>query len=81
MRLSTSQVASKYEAFMVYGPLTKDGYGCCYSPRDQDMFFGISSFKSCSETDSERFKKTLEECLQHMFELLSRAGEPIKSKL
>lgn len=82
MRLSTSQVASVYDAFMCYGPLTNDGYGCCYSPRSNDMWFGLSSFKSNPDTSSEAFRKSLQECLIHMQEVLINAGEtPVKSKL
>ena len=81
MRLSTSQVASRYEAFMCYGPLTNDGYGCCYSPRNDDMWFGLSSVRSCPETSSVKFRKSLEEALRDMYHLLVKYGEPPKSKL
>lgn len=81
MRLSTSNVSSKYDAFMCYGPLTHDGYGCCYSLKNDDFWFGVSSWRDCPETDSERFKKCLDECLTHMYELLLKAGEAPKSKL
>lgn len=81
-RLSTSQVASAYEAFMCYGPLTMDGYGCCYSPRNNDIYFGLSSMRSNSDTCTLKFRKSLEESLQLMKELLMKVGEqPIKSKL
>lgn len=81
-RLSTSQVASVYDAFMCYGPLTNDGYGCCYSPRNNDIYFGLSSMKSNDETSTDRFKKSLQESLQLMYQLLVKVGEqPIKSKL
>lgn len=74
MRLSTSQVASRYDAFMCYGPLTPDGYGCCYSPKDDDMWFGVSSFKSCPETDSKTFRNHLKAALDEMFEVLCKAS-------
>lgn len=81
-RLSTSQVASVYDAFMCYGPLTNDGYGCCYSPRNNDIYFGLSSMRSNDETSTARFRKSLEESLQLMYQLLVKVGEqPIKSKL
>lgn len=81
-RLSTSQVASIYSAFMCYGPLTMDGYGCCYSPRNNDIIFGLSSMRSNSETCTQRFRKSLEEALQAMFDVCVKVGEqPIKSKL
>ena len=80
-RLSTSQVASIYDAFMCYGPLTMDGYGCCYSPRGNDIYFGLSSFRSNKETSTPKFRKCLQESLQLMQEMLVKVGEPIKSKL
>lgn len=81
MRLSTSNVSSKYDAFMCYGPLVQDGYGCCYNLKNDDFWFGISSMKSCPDTHSEKFRRVLEECLTHMYELLVKHGEPPKSKL
>lgn len=80
MRLSTSQVASRYEAFMCYGPLVNDGYGCCYNPRDQDIFFGISCFKDNPETSSPEFALCLKESLNEMKNLLERTATT-KSKL
>lgn len=81
-RLSTSQVASVFEAFMCYGPLTYDGYGCCYSPRNNDIYFGLSSMRSNNDTSTAKFKKSLQEALQLMQQLLESVGEqPIKSKL
>lgn len=76
MRLSTSQVASRYDAFMCYGPLTADGYGCCYNPKDNDMWFGISSFKSNPVPDSKAFRNALQQALNDMFEVLSKGGAP-----
>uniref|UniRef100_A0A1B0CHY9 Putative carnitine o-acyltransferase crot n=1 Tax=Lutzomyia longipalpis TaxID=7200 RepID=A0A1B0CHY9_LUTLO len=81
MRLSTSQVASKYEAYMCYGPLVDNGYGCCYNPREDDMLFGISAFNSCPETSSKKFSMTLKESLIDMYKILSATGRGIKSKL
>lgn len=81
-RLSTSQVPSIYSAFMCYGPLTMDGYGCCYSPRNNDIYFGLSSMRSNSETCTLKFRKSLEEALRTMHDVCVKAGEqPIKSKL
>lgn len=81
-RLSTSQVASSYEAFMCYGPLTNDGYGVCYSPRNTDIYFGLSSMRSNKVTSTAKFRKSLEEALKLMMQLLLKAGEmPVKSKL
>jgi len=80
MRLSTSQVPSKYNAFMCYGTLTQDGYGCCYNPRNDDMWFGISSLHSDPSTSSESFRRCLKESLIEMHDVLVKAGVP-KAKL
>ncbi|XP_053675184.1 carnitine O-acetyltransferase [Anopheles nili] len=81
MRLSTSQVASRYDAFMCYGPLTQDGYGCCYNPKEDDMWFGVSAFRSNVETDLARFRVSLQEALREMYEVLVMYGEKPKGKL
>ncbi|XP_049280996.1 carnitine O-acetyltransferase-like [Anopheles funestus] len=81
MRLSTSQVASRYDAFMCYGPLTQDGYGCCYNPKEDDMWFGVSAFRSNKETDLARFRVSLQEALREMYEVLVLYGEKPKAKL
>ncbi|CAD7085804.1 unnamed protein product [Hermetia illucens] len=80
-RMSTSQVASKYLAFMCYGPLVDNGYGCCYNPRDNDMLFAISSWKDNNETSTAAFKCAMKEALDSMHALLLRHGEAPKSKL
>ncbi|XP_049547857.1 carnitine O-acetyltransferase-like [Anopheles darlingi] len=81
MRLSTSQVASRYDAFMCYGPLTADGYGCCYNPKEEDMWFGLSAFRSNPNSDVERFRVSLQEALREMYEVLVLHGEKPKGKL
>jgi carnitine O-acetyltransferase len=81
-RLSTSQVASAYDAFMCYGPLTNDGYACCYSPRNNDIWFGLSSMRENNETSTAKFRKSMEEALRAMQHVLINVGEqPVKSKL
>lgn len=80
-RMSTSQVASVNTSFMCYGPLVENGYGCCYNPRKNDMFFAISSWKSNPETDSSDFHDTLKSALDDMQAVLSKAGEKPKAKL
>lgn len=80
-RMSTSQVASVNKAFMCYGPLVENGYGCCYNPRKNDMYFAISSWKSNPETNSDEFHDTLKCALDEMQAVLSKAGATPKAKL
>ncbi|XP_050691120.1 carnitine O-acetyltransferase-like isoform X3 [Eriocheir sinensis] len=79
MRLSTSQVPARCEAFMCYGPLVPDGYGCCYNPRGDGVFFGVSAFNSSPETDSATFREALEQSLMDMHDVIVKDG--LKAKL
>lgn len=67
--LTSSQVAYKSASFMCYGPVVPDGYGCCYNPRPNDIYFGCSSFKTCSDTDTKKFAETLKKSLCNMKKL------------
>lgn len=67
--LTSSQVPYKTDSFMCYGPVVPDGYGCCYNPRPEDIFFSCSSFNSCNQTSSKNFAKTLQKMLCKMLEL------------
>lgn len=73
-RIATSQVATQNEAFMSYGPSTDDGYGCCYNPRTNDIFFAVSSWKSNNETSSIRFAGSIKEALDKMHNLLNKTN-------
>ncbi|XP_017769872.1 PREDICTED: carnitine O-acetyltransferase-like isoform X1 [Nicrophorus vespilloides] len=77
-RLSTSQVATKCDAFMCYGPLVMDGYGCCYNPRSNNINFAVSSMHSNPDTRSSQFREALEHSLLDMHDILVRVQ---KSKL
>ncbi|KAH8272206.1 hypothetical protein KR018_011731, partial [Drosophila ironensis] len=78
-RMSTSQVASKYNAFMGYGPAVDDGYGCCYNPRENDIIFAISSWKNCPITDHSKFARCLEQCFYQMKAVLESCRESTES--
>ncbi|KAF2349978.1 Acyltransferase ChoActase/COT/CPT [Trinorchestia longiramus] len=85
MRLSTSQeqrvthsvlqVPARCEAFMCYGPLVPDGYGCCYNPRSASVVFGVSALNSSPDTYSASFREALEASLLDMKTLLVSASE------
>lgn len=80
MRISTSQVPARCEAFMCYGPLVPDGYGCCYNPQANSIFFGTSAFNSSPETDSATFRAALEQSLMDMHDVMLLDGG-LKAKL
>jgi len=66
MRVSTSQVAGKTASFLCFGPLVSDGYGCCYNPRAEDIFFPCSALVSCQDTSATAFRDSLEQSLLDM---------------
>lgn len=63
------QVPYKSASFMCFGAVVPDGYGCCYNPRQNDILFGCSSFKSCKETNTKNFARVLQQTLCDMRDL------------
>ncbi|KAI4472564.1 hypothetical protein M0802_016698, partial [Mischocyttarus mexicanus] len=73
--LSTSQVTTKNpNAFIGYGPVVPDGYGCCYNMQKNKFMFQISAFHSDGQTNSLRFAQTLEQALRDMAIMLKNSN-------
>lgn len=70
--LSTSQVTTKINSFMGYGPVEPDGYGASYNIQPQSIIFCLSAFWSSEITSSSKFAQALEESLNTMQALLKR---------
>ncbi|XP_013887675.1 carnitine O-acetyltransferase [Austrofundulus limnaeus] len=68
--LSTSQVPSKTDCVMCFGPVVPDGFGVCYNPMEDHINFAVSSFNSCSHTDASQLAQALEEALLDMRRVL-----------
>ncbi|XP_028269598.1 carnitine O-acetyltransferase [Parambassis ranga] len=68
--LSTSQVGSKTDCVMCFGPMVPDGYGVCYNPMDEHINIAITAFNSCEETNAAKFAQAVEEALLDMRALL-----------
>lgn len=66
---------------MCYGPFVEDGYGICYNPRNDDIFLAISAHNSCETTSAVEMGKSLNEALENMYRVLTKAGERRLSKL
>lgn len=67
-RVSTSNVGYT-PLFGGFAPMTADGYGVCYSMLEGRMNVMITSWKSCNETCSSRFRDILSQVLVDMREL------------
>ncbi|KAG1655829.1 Carnitine O-acetyltransferase [Nymphon striatum] len=83
-RISSSQVPTKCNAVMVYGPLVTNGYGCCYNPQRNSVNFGLSASNSCPETNTESFMNALQESLTNMHDVFLRTPRskfPCPSKM
>ncbi|XP_077986310.1 carnitine O-acetyltransferase-like isoform X2 [Glandiceps talaboti] len=65
-KLSTSQVPSKFDLLMCFGPVVPDGYGVCYNPRETHINIAISAFNSSPETDSKKLALSLAASLLEM---------------
>ncbi|XP_076763908.1 choline acetyltransferase [Xylocopa sonorina] len=73
--LSTSQVTSKNDAIIGYGPVVPDGYGCAYNLRSNGFIFAVSSFHSDGKTNATRFAQTLEQSLRDMAAMLNKVNQ------
>ncbi|XP_067340021.1 carnitine O-acetyltransferase isoform X2 [Channa argus] len=71
-RLSTSQVPSKTDCVMCFGPVVPDGYGICYNPMNEHINFAVSSFNSCEETNGAHLAQAIENALLDMRTLLEQ---------
>ena len=79
-RVSTSNVGYT-PLFGGFAPMTADGYGVCYSMLEGRMNVMITSWKSCPETSSTRFRDTLSQVLMDMRELCTNVAAASSSKL
>ncbi|XP_056319150.1 carnitine O-acetyltransferase-like [Danio aesculapii] len=73
--LYTSQVGSKTDCVMCFGPLVPDGYGVCYNPMDDHINFAVTAFNSCEETNATKLSKFLTDALLDMKNLLDQVTE------
>ncbi|KAM9735420.1 carnitine O-acetyltransferase isoform 1-T1 [Menidia menidia] len=71
-RLSTSQVPSKTDCVMCFGPVVPNGYGVCYNPMNDHINFAVSSFTACEETSAGRLAQAVEGALVDMRALLEQ---------
>uniref|UniRef100_A0A8C6KS59 Carnitine O-acetyltransferase a n=1 Tax=Nothobranchius furzeri TaxID=105023 RepID=A0A8C6KS59_NOTFU len=72
-RLSTSQVPSKTDCVMCFGPVVPDGYGVCYNPMEDHINFAVSSFNTCEETRAADLARAVEEALLDMRRVLDQS--------
>ncbi|KAI3361998.1 hypothetical protein L3Q82_012203, partial [Scortum barcoo] len=62
-QLSTSQVPSKTDCVMCFGPVVPNGYGVCYNPMNDHINFAVSSFNTCEETNAAHLAQAVEHAL------------------
>lgn len=68
------QVPTICETKMGFGPSESDCYGCCYNPREHQMFFTVTAYNHCSETSARRFAEELSRALTELRQLLLDSG-------
>ncbi|XP_053195748.1 carnitine O-acetyltransferase isoform X1 [Scomber japonicus] len=71
-QLSTSQVPSKTDCVMCFGPVVPNGYGVCYNPMEDHINFAMSSFNTCKETNTAHLAQAVEGALMDMRTLLEQ---------
>uniref|UniRef100_A0A8C3ARP0 Carnitine O-acetyltransferase n=1 Tax=Cyclopterus lumpus TaxID=8103 RepID=A0A8C3ARP0_CYCLU len=75
-KLSTSQVPSKTDCIMCFGPIVPDGYGVCYNPMNDHINFAVSSFNTCKDTNAAHLAQAVEGALLDMRTLLEQSPRP-----
>lgn len=73
--LFTSQVGSKTDCVMCFGPMVPDGYGVCYNPMDNHINFAVTAFNSCEETNATKLSRFLKDALLDMKTLMEQVSE------
>lgn len=48
-KLTTSQISTPFDIVVGYGPVVSDGYGCCYTLKDEEVLFVASTFLDASQ--------------------------------
>jgi len=76
--LSTSTLAPKFITSICFGPVCSDGYGVCYTFRENDLNFAISSFKRDPFTDTNIFCLILNQNLNNLENFLAKMKQPSK---
>jgi len=73
-QISTSQVPTRHDLRMGFGPATKDGYAICYNPKQTKLLFSITAFNNQLETSALKFSKELSESLLIMRDICDKTG-------
>uniref|UniRef100_A0A3B5BHJ1 Carnitine O-acetyltransferase-like n=1 Tax=Stegastes partitus TaxID=144197 RepID=A0A3B5BHJ1_9TELE len=71
-KLSTSQVPSKTDCVMCFGPVVPNGYGVCYNPMEDHINFAVSAFNTCKETNAAHMAEAVEKALLDIRTLLEQ---------
>ncbi|MFH4982271.1 hypothetical protein AB6A40_008980 [Gnathostoma spinigerum] len=72
--LGTSQVTTdenETDLFFAYGPMVKNGYGCCYNIQNNRITFLTSANRSQPELNIDEFKKALTTALKDIRVLIT----------
>ncbi|XP_063987052.1 choline O-acetyltransferase [Diachasmimorpha longicaudata] len=75
--LSTSQVTTRNDAIVGYGPVVPDGYGCAYNLRKNSFLFSVSAFHSDGRTSAKKFVQALELSMREMATMLKNANKSL----
>ena len=65
-----------HRMFHCYGPLVEDGYSVAYIPQDDQILFGISSFRHGQhpDTGSKQYIQKLKDSMTEMHDIMVATG-------
>nr|CAD7409524.1 unnamed protein product [Timema poppensis] len=64
------EVPMRSNGVLSFGPLLQDRYTICYNPRNLNINFSISAFRSHPDTNAKKFKEALYRSLQDMHDVM-----------
>ncbi|CAD5235377.1 unnamed protein product [Bursaphelenchus xylophilus] len=81
-QISTSQVPTKNELHLGFGPSEPDCYGICYNPREDRIYFTITAYHSHPKTSAKLFQQSLVSSLRDFRQIFIDSGRiQLKNKL
>ncbi|CAI9714907.1 carnitine O-acetyltransferase-like isoform X1 [Octopus vulgaris] len=78
-KISSSQVSSKYNCSMNFGPTAPDGFGICYNCQKSHILIAVSALNTSPDTCSKKMTNSIHQSLTDIYHLLQQ--EPPVSKL
>jgi len=73
-RLSTSNMSPQLHYDAGFGPVSTDGYGCCYGIRKMNITCSVTALRDCEKTSATKMRDAIAHALRDMRRLYEPAA-------